>query len=156
MGEAGGQWISCNNWFSYTGIPIFFLICQAICTSKHFIELEISTLITQFLQNYGNESNGQIWLGFSFYYVWIFMNISVLSISKLEAKQKLKATVPPVNNIFSNVPTKGKILPHILVHRMLSIPSNKLILYLLHYQTPCIFENIYHLFILYYLSDGCS
>jgi hypothetical protein len=63
-------------------------------------ELEISTLITQFLQNNGNESNGQIWLSVSFYYVCIFMNISVLSIFKQEAKQKLKATVPPVKQYF--------------------------------------------------------
>ena len=66
------------------------------------------------------------------------MNISVLSIFKQEAKQKLKATVPPGKHYFFKCPNQRNIFPHILAHRMLSRPSNKIILYLLHYQTPCI------------------
>ena len=33
-------------------------------------------------------------------------------------------------------------MPHILAHRMLSSLSNRLILYFLHYQTPCSMENL--------------
>ena len=62
-------------------------------------------------------------------FLCVFMNILILSIFKSKAKQTFKATV---------LPFKKKILPPTVAHRMLSSLSNKLMLYLLHYQIPCI------------------
>jgi hypothetical protein len=76
-------------------------------------------------------------------YMCIFMNISVLSIFKQDAKQKLKATVRPVKPCFFKCPNQSENLPHILAHWMLSSPSNNHILYLLHYQTPCIYYLLF-------------
>ena len=66
------------------------------------------------------------------------MIISSMSIFKPKAKQICKATFPPFKQHFSKCPNQRKILSPILAHRMLSSLSNELILYLLHYQTPCI------------------
>ena len=76
-------------------------------------------------------------------FVCIFMNIWILSIFKPKAKQKCKATVPSFKQHFSKCPNQRKILPPIFAHMMFSNLSNKLILYLLHYQTPCIMGPIY-------------
>ena len=70
-------------------------------------------------------------------FVCIFMNILILSIFKPKAKQKFKATVPSFKQHFSKCPNQRNIFPPFFVHRMFSSLSNKLILYLLHYQTPC-------------------
>ena len=65
---------------------------------------------------------------------WAYLNFECFYSGE---NQNFKARISPFNKYFSKCTNQREILPPVLAHRMLVSPSNRLILYLDHYQTPC-------------------